>query len=56
MCSISQPRHPDAGGVPGQARKTVAVDISPRKLEQRVALKNPNAVVEYSQIVQLMEQ
>jgi hypothetical protein len=30
--------------------------FSPRKLEQRVALKNPNAVVEYSQIIQLMEQ
>jgi hypothetical protein len=31
------------------------VDILSRKLEQRVALKNPNAVVEYSQIIQLMD-
>ncbi len=29
--------------------------FSPRQLEQRVALKNPNAVVEYSQIIQLMD-
>ena len=29
--------------------------FSPRQLEQRVAPKNPNAVVEYSQIIQLMD-
>jgi len=30
--------------------------FSPRQLVQRVALKNPNAKIEYSQIIQLMEE